>query len=125
MKTILGVLIGILGLSISDVSIADTKVCAFDSKKFDLTTTEQLKAELEDLNCVKGDRILIWETLKMGAETKRIRTKFIGAQICNFDKYVDLGGSVTNYKWFHGVCEYSGEVLEISVKDKNLMKALK
>ena len=122
MKTILGLLIGIFGLSISSASLAQEKVCAFDAGKIKLSPTAELEEKLNSLKCAKGDKVVVFQQANWGNSI--VRNKLIGAQICNLEKphtIMSQGGTTNSH---YVVCEFSGTVLDLVTNDKFFKKAI-
>jgi hypothetical protein len=104
-----------------DAQETDLKVCAFEGGKIKLSPPIELKEKLDSLNCIKGDKVVVFQEASWGNGI--IRNKLIGAQICNLEKPHTInsqGGKTNNH---HVICEYTGTVLDIVTNDKFFEKA--
>ena len=103
-------------------ALAEEKVCAFEGGKIKLSPPTELIELLNSLECKEGDKIVVHVNAK---QTKHIlRNKLIAAQICNLDKPYHIHSQGNSTGAYYVVCEFSGNVLDISTNDKLVKKSL-
>ena len=103
-------------------ALADEKVCAFDAGKIKLSPPTKLIEKLNSVECKQGDKIVVFQQATWGNAI--LRNKLIGAQICNLDKPHTIMSQGGNTNSHYVVCEFSGNVLDVSTDDKFVKKAL-